>query len=76
MVCRISLSSLTGKGLVVKSLFESFFDTIEAAIRRCIEIGASESGFILSSGCEVPGLGTVERVRWFMEAAEKYGRYM
>ena len=35
MVCRISLSALTGKGQVVKSLFESFFDTIEAAIRRC-----------------------------------------
>lgn len=69
-----------GKSVIIGNVDTKFFYTgsredMEAAIRRCIEIGASESGFILSSGCEVPGLGTVERVRWFFEAAEKYGRY-
>ncbi len=45
------------------------------AVKNCIEVAAKESAFILSTGCEVPYVATPENVRWFMEAAEKYGYY-
>jgi len=48
---------------------------MEKAIQNCIDIGASGSGFILASGCEVPGIAPPEKVQWFMDAARKFGRY-
>ncbi len=51
-------------------------EEMEQAVRTCIAIAAKDSAFILSTGCEVPWTGSVERVRWFMDAAERYGRYL
>ncbi|MDI7259407.1 MAG: uroporphyrinogen decarboxylase family protein [Thermodesulfobacteriota bacterium] len=49
---------------------------MEQAVQACIDMAAKESAFILSTGCEVPWAGSVERVRWFMDATEKYGYYL
>ncbi len=55
--------------------FSGTKEDMERAVKNCIDIAAKESAFILSTGCEVPNAGSIERVKWFMEAAEKYGYY-
>jgi len=48
---------------------------VERAVKNCIGIASRESAFIFSTGCEVPGVGSIEKVRWLIEAAEKYSYY-
>ena len=50
-------------------------EDIEAAVRECMQIAAGESGYILSSGCAIPPHTPLENMKYFMEAADKYGRY-
>ena len=69
-----------GKAVVIGNVNTSLFflgskDEMEKAIQNCIDMGAPGSGFILASGCEVPGIAPPERVQWFMDAARKCGRY-
>jgi len=49
-------------------------DDMEAAVRHCIETGAEGSGYILSSGCEIPIDSTEDRVSHFFEYSHQYGR--
>ena len=42
---------------------------------RCIDTAARQSGFILSTSCEIPPRSNPEIVKWFMDAAHDYGRY-
>jgi MtaA/CmuA family methyltransferase len=48
---------------------------MEADVRRCIDAAARQSGFILSTSCEIPPRSDPEIVKWFMDAAREYGRY-
>lgn len=69
------------KAVVIGNVDTKYFYTedreeMEKDIQRCVDVGAGEGGFILSSGCEVPGIGAIERVNWFMEIAEKACRYV
>lgn len=48
---------------------------MEEAVKSCIDIAAKHSAYILSTGCEVPAAATPEAVKWFVEAAQKYGMY-
>jgi uroporphyrinogen-III decarboxylase len=48
---------------------------IEAEVRRCIDTAAAQSGFILSTSCEIPPRSNPDIVQWFMDAAREYGRY-
>ena len=50
-------------------------EEMEAEVQRCISTAAGAPGFIMSTGCEVPGIALPERIHWFMEAGEKYGAY-
>ena len=50
-------------------------EAMEADVRRCIDTAARQSGFILSTSCEIPPKSDPEAVRWFMDAAHEYGRY-
>jgi uroporphyrinogen decarboxylase len=75
-----AVEAAKGKAVVIGNVNTSLFflsskDEMEKAIRNCIDIGASESGFILASGCEVPGIAPPEKVQWFMDAAREFGRY-
>jgi uroporphyrinogen decarboxylase len=47
---------------------------MEASIRRCIDTAAAESGYILSSGCEIPLDSTEDRIEHFFEYSRQYGR--
>jgi len=69
-----------GKAVVIGNVSTNLFflgskDAMEKAIRNCIDIAAPNSGFILASGCEVPGIAPPEKIQWFMDAARKFGRY-
>ena len=69
-----------GKAVVIGNVNTNLFflgskDKMETAIQHCIDMGAPGSGFILASGCEVPGIAPPEKVQWFMDAARKFGRY-
>jgi len=69
-----------GKAVVIGNVNTSLFlsdnkDDMEKAVKNCIDMAAPDSGFILASGCEVPGIAPTEKIQWFMDAARKFGRY-
>ncbi len=69
-----------GKAVVIGNVNTNLFflgskDDMEKAIQNCIDIAAPNSGFILASGCEVPGIAPPEKIQWFMNAARRFGRY-
>lgn len=69
-----------GKVVVIGNVNTRFFYTgtreeMEAEVKRCVYTAAKGSAFILSTGCEVPGIATRDRIQWFMEAGAKYGTY-
>jgi len=68
-----------GKAVVIGNVNTNLFflgtkDEMEKAVKDCIDIAVTNSGFILASGCEVPGIAPPEKVQWFMESANEYGR--
>jgi len=44
---------------------------MEQAMKACLAVAPKTSGFILASGCEVPGVAPPEKVDWFMEIANE-----
>jgi uroporphyrinogen decarboxylase len=69
-----------GKAVVIGNVGTNLFlsdtkDDMERAVKNCIDVAASNSGFILASGCEVPGIAPPEKIQWFMDAARKFGKY-
>lgn len=71
----ISQKKIALVGNVATSLFVSGTkEEIGAAVQECIRFAAPGGAFILSSGCELPYNATVERARFFVEAARNYGR--
>ena len=76
----MAIETARGKAVVIGNVNTNLFflsskDEMEKAIKNCIDIAASNSGFILASGCEVPGIAPPEKIQWFMDAARKYGKY-
>jgi uroporphyrinogen decarboxylase len=49
-------------------------DEMEAAVRHCIEAASEGSGYILSSGCEIPIDSTEDRIEHYFEYSHEYGR--
>ena len=49
-------------------------EEMEAFISRCIETAAGESGYILSSGCEIPLNSTEDRIEHFFRYGHDAGR--
>ena len=75
-----AVEAARGKAVVIGNVNTNLFflsskDEMEKAVKDCIDIGATDSGFILASGCEVPGIAPPEKVQWFMDAARKFGKY-
>lgn len=44
------------------------------AIRQCLAAAPKDSGYVLASGCEVPGVAPPEKVDWFVELANELAR--
>jgi uroporphyrinogen decarboxylase len=51
--------------------FSGTREEMKQAIKNCIDIAPKNSGYILASGCEVPGVAPPEKVDWFMELANE-----
>jgi uroporphyrinogen decarboxylase len=74
------LSQLAGNKLIIMgNVPTTHFSSasrqeMEASIRQCIETAAAESGYILSSGCEIPFDSTEDRIDHFFEYGRQYGR--
>jgi len=49
---------------------------IEAEVRRCIDTVGQRSRFVLSISCELPPRANPDCVKWMMDAARGYGRYV
>lgn len=64
------------RGNVGPEIFsEGTKEQIEEAVKECIEIGAGTNAYVLSTGCQIPLNTPLENVNYFMEAAEKYGKF-
>jgi uroporphyrinogen decarboxylase len=50
-------------------------DEMGQAIKACIDLAPSDSGYILAPGCEVPSLALPDKIDWFMELAREFGYY-
>lgn len=69
-----------GKAMVIGNVPVGLFrdgtkEQMEQAVKNCIEAAADGSGYILASGCEIPGESLIDNVRYFFEAGAKYGSY-
>jgi len=75
-----TVEAARGKAVVIGNVAPLLFlsdsrDEMKQAIQHCIDNAPEDSGFILASGCEVPGDAPPEKVDWFMELASELGRY-
>jgi uroporphyrinogen decarboxylase len=50
-------------------------EVMGAAIQKCLDQVADDSGYILAPGCEVPANAPIEKIGWFMEIAAELGSY-
>jgi len=49
-------------------------EDFDKAVKECIDTAAAGSGYILSHGCALPPDATLERLRFYADAALKYGK--
>ena len=61
-----------GRAVLIGNLDTGLFyngskEAFQQAIRNCLAVAPKDSGYMLASGCEVPGVAPPERVDWFME---------
>ena len=68
-----------GKAVLLGNVNTNLFysgtrEQMEQAFKDCLAAAANDSGFILASGCEVPGVAPPEKVDWFMEIANELCR--
>jgi uroporphyrinogen decarboxylase len=68
-----------GKAVLIGNVPTNLFfsgtkEEMKQAIQQCLDVAPKDSGYILSSGCEVPGPASPETVDWFMELAGELGR--
>ena len=69
-----------GKAVLIGNLNTNLFftgsrDEMKQAIKNCINKALSDSGYILSSGCEVPAIAPLEKIDWFNELIDEIGGY-
>jgi uroporphyrinogen decarboxylase len=65
-----------GKAVLLGNINTNLFysgtrEQMEQAIKDCLAVAPEDSGYILASGCEVPGVAPPEKVDWFMEIANE-----
>jgi len=75
-----AVEATRGKAVLIGNLNTNLFfsgsrDHMKAAITNCINSAPRDSGYILASGCEVPGIAPLEKIDWFKELVDELGRY-
>ena len=68
-----------GKAVLIGNLDTGLFYSgtkgrLKQAIEGCLDRAPKDSGFILASGCEVPGVAPPEKVDWFTELIDEVGQ--
>ena len=68
-----------GKAVVLGNVNTNIFysgtrEQMAQAIKDCLALAPKDSGYILSSGCEVPGVAPPEKIDWFMEIVNELGK--
>jgi len=75
-----AVAATRGKAVLIGNLDTNLFysgsrEEMKAAVKHCIDNAPADSGYILSSGCEVPAIAPLEKVDWFYEFVDELGRY-
>jgi uroporphyrinogen decarboxylase len=74
-----AVKATKGKAVLIGNVSTNLFfsgtkEEMRQAIKRCVDIAGKDGGYILASGCEVPGIAPPEQVDWFMELADELGK--
>jgi uroporphyrinogen decarboxylase len=75
-----AVEAARGKAVLIGNLNTNLFysgsrEEMKRAIRNCLDLAPSDSGYILASGCEVPAIAPLEKIDWFNELVDELGRY-
>ena len=75
-----AVAATRGKAVLIGNLDTNLFysgsrEEMKVAVQHCLGNAPADSGYILSSGCEVPAVAPLEKVDWFYELVEELGRY-
>jgi uroporphyrinogen decarboxylase len=75
-----AVAAARGKAVLIGNLDTNLFhsgsrDEMKQAVKDCLAKAPSDSGYILSSGCEVPAIAPLEKVDWFSELVDEFGQY-
>ena len=75
-----AVEATRGKAVLIGNVDTNLFfsgskEEMAQAIKNCLDAAPKDSGYILASGCEVPGVAPPEKVDWFMELVNELGRY-
>jgi uroporphyrinogen decarboxylase len=75
-----AVEAARGKAVVIGNVNTGIFysgsrEEMADAIKACLDAAPKDSGYILASGCEVPGVAPPDKVDWFMELAAELGKY-
>lgn len=72
----VSQKKVVIRGNIGAEIFlEGTKEQIEQAVKDCIDTAAEGSAYILSTGCQIPLDAPIQSVRYYVEAAQKYGSY-
>jgi len=68
-----------GKAVLIGNVNTNLFfsgskEEMKQAIENCLNVAPADSGYILASGCEVPGVAPPEKVDWFMQIGDELAR--
>jgi len=75
-----AVEATRGKAVLIGNVNTNLFysgtrEEMMKAIQDCIDVAPGDSGYILATGCEVPGIAPPEKIEWFMELVNELGRY-
>ena len=59
----------------VEIFIEGTKEQIYEEVKRCVDTAASTNALMLAPGCSVPYNARLENIRFFLDAAHKYGSY-
>jgi uroporphyrinogen decarboxylase len=73
-----AVEAARGKAVLIGNLNTNLFfagsrDEMKQAITDCLDQAPQDSGYILASGCEVPGNAPPEKIDWFKEIVDALG---
>ena len=75
-----AVEATRGKAVLIGNVDTFLFlsddkEAMTQAIKGCVDAAPQDSGYILATGCEVPGIAPPEKITWFMELVNEVGRY-